>query len=192
MDEVADLIADLPGDEREAILDGLREHVEEGLERAEHIDAILLKLGDPALIARDALNNRQGAVAIPVRKRWLLGSEALILTVSAIVLGSVGFLSVNKWIGLLWLGGLILLWWPDSRWNTLGKLYATLGIPVVYAVAVLTRVGRWVTASDCSVDGSCKLIAPWFMLVLGWILIALLLAAATWSVSTLFSDRYRR
>ena len=110
-------LADLPRERRREIVEDIRNHIEEGSRDAGgdvHILTLLDELGDPEVIASDALE-RFGITR--TRAGALEGVAISALLVGGVVVPAVG-----------WVVGVVLLW-LSRVWSTREKLIGTFLLP---------------------------------------------------------------
>lgn len=197
LEEVALFLRDRPAGVRDSIIADLRAHIAEGLAESRSMDSTLEELGDPMVIAASVLDRDGDDPSTPPRPRRFLDSrDAVVATILALTLGALGLCLASPWLGpwatadpllfwpwpgLLWLIGVVLLW-ASHRWPLWMKLFATLTIPVSCILLGSLRVVRWVSTSQCDSDTGCRYLAPGFMIVLGWFLLAVCLVASALSI----------
>lgn len=126
LSELSRLLEGAP--DRELIVDGVAQHVEDALGDApaddERVQAVLEELGDPAAIAAEAASG-----AVVGQPPFLQRRSGAVLTVALLTLGGL-VIPVAGWIV-----GLGLLWFSKG-WNAVDKLVGTFA-PFVLAAAFI-------------------------------------------------------
>jgi uncharacterized membrane protein len=145
MDRLDSLLAGLPQERREEILDEISNHIaEQRSQIPDESDAdlrnLLDRIGDPAEVA-SAARDESETVAVPAPARRIGPIEVLALVLTP----------------LIWPAGVILLWLSPA-WKVRDKLIAMLVPPggylfVVFGLPLLLVLGPTSTCGGGSVDG---------------------------------------
>lgn len=148
LDDLERALADVSGTRRRELVGEISDHIEQA--RAELADGgteaevrtLLERLGDPAEIAADALDEQlASAPAAPRPARgWTERLALVLLPIGGVLLPLVG-----------WLAGVVLLW-SSERWTTREKLVGTFVVPGGYLPLFWVLFTGGGSSEGCLVD----------------------------------------
>lgn len=131
--EVREYLAELrralatgPLGERELVVDGVRQHIDDALASGVPVQQVLEDLGDPLVIAAAAGGPAPAASPVPGFLERRSGSVlvALLIAFGGLVVPVAG-----------WIVGVVLLW-ASKGWRTVDKVVGTVASPVLVVLVV--------------------------------------------------------
>lgn len=183
-------MAAAPADERAEVVAGVREHIEAALaDRPDptdaEVDAVLRQLGDPVVIAGDAVPDATRVPPPPAARPAL--AERWVPTAVVAMIGAGFALFFLALPLLLVLAGVVLLW-MSPLWSRAEKLVGTL-VPLasIVVLAVLTAGSGAPSAQSCvSSDPNCPVGQPAGQAGLSWVGVAIVLLATAATLTVLW------